>query len=152
MNDKKIIDAVSKLSMPILEERDLELVDIEFKRERSGWILRFFVEKKGGRVSLDECAEASQEIGVILEVEDIIPFAYHLEVSSPGLNRQLKKDKDFATFTGRLVRILTKFPVENLTDFRGTLLGIEGDKVRVNGGGKIWEIPLSGIARANLDF
>jgi len=152
MNDKKIIEAVSRLSLPVLEERDLELVDIEFKRERSGWILRFFVEKKGGRVSLDDCAEASQEIGVILEVEDPIPFAYHLEVSSPGLNRQLKKYKDFVIFTGRLVRILTKFPVENLTDFRGTLLGIEGDKVKVKGGGRVWEIPLSGIARANLDF
>lgn len=143
---------MSRIGEPILEAQGLELVDIEVKREARGWVLRLFIEKKDGRVSLDDCVSVSRELGTALDVEDPIPFPYHLEVSSPGLTRSLKKEKDFTVFSGRSVRILTKYPIENMNDFRGTLLGMEGDVVRVQGTDKTWAIPYSGIARAHLDF
>lgn len=150
--EKDIIERITELSSPVLEERGLDLVDIEFRREAQGCVLRLFIEKKEGGVSLDDCASVSREIGVILEVEDPIPYKYNLEVSSPGLTRPLKKGEDFRKFQGRLVRILTKYPVENMNDFKGTLLGVYGDNVMVQSNDKTWAIPLAGIARANLDF
>ncbi len=153
IDETTIIERVSGLSAPILDERKLEMIDMEFKKEASGWVLRLFIEKKGAPgVSIDDCASVSRELGVVLEVNDTIPVPYHLEVSSPGLTRPLKKEREFRIFAGRQVRILTKFPIENATDITGTLLGLEGDRVRVQIKDAIREIPLAGIAKAHLDF
>jgi ribosome maturation factor RimP len=97
---------VEILVLPLLEEMNLELVDIEYRREPHGWVLRFFLDKEGG-ITLDDCAAASRQISSLLDVEDIIPTAYSLEVSSPGLERPLKKRADFERFIDHQVKIKT---------------------------------------------
>jgi len=101
-----LIGKIEVLLLPLFEELGLELVNIEYRREPHGWVLRFFLDKEGG-ITLDDCATASRQISSLLDVEDIIPTAYNLEVSSPGLERPLKKRADFERFTDHLVKIKT---------------------------------------------
>ncbi len=90
--EKKIIDAVEKCLEEMFEHTDLELVDVEYRRESSGWVLRAYIDKKGG-VQLADCSRTSSQLGDIIEVKDIILDAYSLEVTSPGVNRPLKNKR-----------------------------------------------------------
>ncbi len=101
-----LIGKIEVLLLPLFEEMNLELVDIVYRREPHGWVLRFFLDKEGG-INLDDCAVASRQISSLLDVEDIIPTTYNLEVSSPGLDRPLKNPADFERFTAQLVKIKT---------------------------------------------
>ncbi len=98
----QVTEQVEQLVQPLLDDLGFELVDLEYQREQNGWVLRFFLDKEGG-ITLDNCAEASREISTLLDVEDLVPTAYNLEVSSPGLERPLKKLSDFKRFAGSLV-------------------------------------------------
>lgn len=125
---------IEQLVDPLLEELGLELVDIEYRRESQGWVLRFFLDKEGG-ITLDDCAAASRQISSLLDVEDFIPNTYNLEVSSPGLERPLKKRGDFERFSGHRVKIKTIDPIDpdghskRRKTFTGVLDGVEGDEV-----------------------
>ncbi|MDL1969522.1 MAG: ribosome maturation factor RimP [Candidatus Desulfofervidaceae bacterium] len=147
----KVIEIVEKLARPILESEGLELVDVEFQRETQGWVLRVYIDKEGG-VSLDDCTGVSQQLSAALDVEDPIDTAYTLEVSSPGLTRPLKKARDYERYKGQLVQIKTYRSVEGRKVFKGKLIGLEDDVVKIEIEGKVWEIPLKDIAKANLDF
>ena len=148
---QKVISIVEKLVTPIVESEGLELVDIEFQREGRGWVLRVYIDKAGG-VTLNDCTIVSQQLSALLDIEDPIDTAYTLEVSSPGLTRPLKKEEDYKKYEGHLVQIKTYQPINGQKIFRGTLLGIEEGIVKVEIKGKIYEIPLDSIAKANLDF
>lgn len=89
---------------PIIEKYQFELVDVEYVKEASNWYLRVFVDKEGG-ITIDDCEKVSREFSDLLDLEDFIPDAYILEVSSPGLGRQLKKEKDFRRSLGEEVEI-----------------------------------------------
>ena len=97
--EKKIVEDVEKCFEEMYGHADLELVEVEYRRESSGWVLRVYVDKEGG-VLLDDCRMTSSQLGDIIEVKDIIPGAYSLEVTSPGLNRPLKKKEDFIRVIG----------------------------------------------------
>ena len=101
-----IIGRVEALVRPVLEEMGLELVEVQYRREQSGWVLRFIIDKQEG-ISLDDCVAVSREVGQLLDIEDIIDQSYNLEVSSPGLERPLKSIADFQRFVGRKARIKT---------------------------------------------
>jgi ribosome maturation factor RimP len=137
---------------PLLEAEGLSLVDLSFKWEPGGWVLRVLIDKKQG-VTLDDCALVSREFGQLMDVENIIPTSYRLEVSSPGLDRPLKKEADFITYTGRRVRIKTRDPIDGRRNFKGDLLGCDEGKVtvRVEGNG-VFAIPLPSILKANLEL
>ncbi len=94
-----MIDRVKATANSILSSEDMELVDVEYRREPGGWVLRLMIDKIGG-VTLDDCTRVSQEMGRSLDVEDLISNPYHLEVSSPGLDRPLKNEQDFMKFSG----------------------------------------------------
>jgi ribosome maturation factor RimP len=150
---------IRSIAQPVLSDMRLELVDLEFKREGGSWILRFFIDKEGG-VTLDDCAAFSREIDVVLEIEDLIPAAYRLEVSSPGLDRPLKKREDFRRFVGERVKIKMhdQLDPDNRGHLRktfvGELLGLDGDSVRIRQGDKrggIVELAFDGIEKAHLD-
>jgi ribosome maturation factor RimP len=142
---------VRQTAEPILESEGMELVDLEYQREAQGWVLRVYIDREGG-VGVDDCARISAELGTNLEVRDLIPNKYILEVSSPGLTRPLKKPADFEKFRNRPVRIKTFAPVEGRRNFKGTLLGLEGDLVQVEVDGRGYGIPLKSIAKANLEI
>lgn len=160
MESESLQDRVQNLIAPVLDERGMELVDLEFKREGRDWFLRLFIDKDGG-VTLDDCAEVSREVSAILEVEDPVTSAYHLEVSSPGLDRPLKKPADYVRFTGKLVKVKTYEKLDpdgrghERKTFVGTLLGLEDGMVRIEQNDKpggVVAFPLAAIAKAHLEF
>jgi ribosome maturation factor RimP len=148
---ESLLREVREVVEPILESQGFELVDLEYQRESQGWVLRIYLDREGG-ISLDDCAGVSHEVGAILEVKDLIPSAYILEVSSPGLTRPLKKPEDFNKFRNQMVKIKLYEPLEGRRNFKGTLLGLEGDRVRVEVEQRVYEIPLQRIAKANLEI
>jgi len=148
---ENLLQEVRQVVEPILESQGLELVDLEYQRGSQGWVLRIYLDREGG-VSLDDCAGISHEVGAVLEVKDLIPSSYTLEVSSPGLTRPLKKPEDFNKFRNQMVKIKLYEPLDGRRNFKGTLLGLEGDRVRVEVEQQVYELPLQRIAKANLEI
>jgi ribosome maturation factor RimP len=152
-----ICELVSGIVQPILDSMQIELVDIEFVRIGRDAILRLFIDKDGG-VTLDDCAEVSRELSAVLDVEEVIESHYVLEVSSPGLDRPLKKPQDYARYTGRLIKIRTYEPFlddagNKRKTFLGTLEGLVEGSVRITlKEGQTASIPLDRVAKANLEF
>ena len=145
-----VIDPIQAFAEPLLEEMDLELVEIQFRRESNGWVLRFFIDSEQG-VTIDDCANASREISAYLEVEDIIDHAYHLEVSSPGAERPLKKEQDFHRFVGKKVRIKLRIPLNDQKVFTGILKGMDGQDVQVETEGqRVVQLGIDNISKARL--
>ena len=160
MQHQDIKDQVQKIVVPVLEDLGTELVDIELRGQRKDLVLTIFIDKEGG-VNLDDCAEVSHEVGTLLDVEDVIPGSYRLEVSSPGLDRPLKKAEDYNRFAGKLIKLKTRAmcdPDQSGHDrktFRGRLLGIEGNLIRIEIEGtksSIASIPLENVDKANLEL
>jgi ribosome maturation factor RimP len=152
MDKGAILRRVEGILGPLLESEGLSLVDVEYKGERGGWVLRVFIDREG-EVTLDDCTQVSREFGQLLDVEDIIPTSYRLEVSSPGLDRPLKKEEDFVKYSGRRVRIKTRDQVSGRRNFKGDLLGCTEGKVMVKvEGSEVFAIPLSSIIKANLEI
>jgi ribosome maturation factor RimP len=152
-----IAGQVTLLAQPILDAMGLELVDLEFRKAGRTHVLCLYIDKPDG-VNLDDCAEVSRELSLALDVEDCIPGRYTLEVSSPGLNRPLKRREDFDRFTGRLAQIKT---AELFQDEKGnrrkTFLGVigvvDGDCLELRlKEGQLARIPFDRIAKAHLEF
>lgn len=138
------------LAEPILADLGLELVDVEFRREAHGWVLRLFIDKPGG-VSLADCQRVSEELGDHLDVEDLIGYPYHLEVSSPGWDRPLTRDRDFVRFLGREARVSTREDLLGRHNFRGRLAGLQDGAVLLDlPDGQRVAIPREMILRARL--
>ena len=151
MKFDQLLGEVRQIVEPILQSQGMELVDLEYQREAQGWVLRFYIDRQGG-VTVEDCTEVSRELSAVLEVHDLIANRYILEVSSPGLTRPLKKPQDFNKYRNHLVKVKTFEPIEGRRNFRGILLGLEDDKVRLEMEGHAFEIPFRGIAKANLEF
>lgn len=113
-----------KLLLPIMERTGFELVDVEYVKEGSNYYLRAYIDKEGG-ITIDDCELVSRELSDLLDAEDFIPEAYFLEVSSPGLGRQLKKDKDFARSIGEDVEVKLYKPLDKKKEFEGVLEGFD---------------------------
>ncbi len=150
MFEKDVIERVKELLEPILEERGLKLVDIELTKGANP-TLRIFIYNPEG-TSIEDCEWVSRRIGALLDVEDLIPSSYVLEVSSPGLERKLKHKEEFNIFKGRNIKIVTKCPIDKKNVFRGKLEGIEEDKVKIEEEGKKIEIPYEEISKAKLEI
>jgi ribosome maturation factor RimP len=148
---EKLLQEVQGVIEPILQSQGLELVDLEYQRESQAWVLRIYLDREGG-VTLEDCTGVSHEVGAVLEVKDLIPNPYTLEVSSPGLTRPLKKPEDFNKFRNQLVKIKLYEPLEGRKNFTGTLLGLEEDRVRVEVDQQVFELPFERIAKANLEI
>jgi len=115
-------------------------------------VLRIFIDRHGG-ISHHDCELVSEQVGTVLDVEDLIPSAYTLEVSSPGLDRKLVKETDYTRFDGKLARIQTRIPLNQQKVFRGRLQGLHDGKVRLESPkGSVLEIPLDVIQEARLEF
>ena len=151
MINKEVIDHVRTIADPILSDQGMELVDIEYRREATGWVLRLYIDKEEG-VTVNDCAQISREIDRNLDVEDFISTPYMLEISSPGLTRPLKGEKDFIKYKNRLVKVKTYDPIENRRNFKGKLLEIFGNQIEIEMDGEIIQIPISKIAKANLEI
>jgi len=148
---KEILERVRGMVDALLFDEGMELVDIEYRRESKGWVLRLILDKEGG-VTLDDCTRVSQEVGRNLDVEDFIQTPYTLEVSSPGLTRPLKTEKDFMKYYNRLIKVRTIDPIENRRQFKGKLLLVSGGRIEIMEEGGVFQISLSNVAKANLEI
>jgi ribosome maturation factor RimP len=145
-------DRTRRLIQEVAESQGYELVDVEFKGAGKSSVLRIFVDKPGG-ISHRDCELVSEQVGTVLDVEDLIPFSYTLEVSSPGLDRKLAKESDYARFEGKLARIQTRIPLNQQKVFRGRLQGLYDGKVRLELlKGNVLDIPLDVIQEARLEI
>jgi ribosome maturation factor RimP len=146
---ESIIAAIEAYAEPVLDDLGLELVEIQYRREGHGWVLRFFIDKEGG-VTIDDCTAVSRAMSTWLDVEDLIEQAYHLEVSSPGLERPLKKIEDFKRFAGRKARIKLREPRDDRHVFTGILESVQGNEVTLIVDENPMRFAFDEIARARL--
>jgi len=146
----KVREEVERLVLPILEEEGMELVDIEYRMGKGRGILRLYIDKPEG-VKIDDCERVSKRIDPIMDRSNIIGGRYLLEVSSPGLDRPLKKEEDFKRFIGRLIKVKTFSPIDNQKTFVGNLKDYkEGVVTLETREEKVIEIPMKNIVKANL--
>jgi ribosome maturation factor RimP len=146
-----IAEGLTQLVEPMLNAQGVELVDLTYRREAPGWVLRIYIEKPGG-INLSDCETWSDEIGRMLDEKKLLDTSYTLEVSSPGINRPLKKQVDFERFSGERIEIKLFAPLTGRRHFLGILRGFKEGKVLIEDHtGLPFEIPLGDIAQARLD-
>ena len=145
-------DRVRRLIEETVESQGYELVEAELKGAGKNSILRIFIDRPEG-ISHRDCELVSEQVGTVLDVEDLIPSSYTLEVSSPGLERKLVKESDYTRFGGKLARIQTRIPLHQQKVFRGRLQGLHEGKVQLElPKGELLEIPLDVIEETRLEF
>ena len=145
-----VIERVEAVALPVLEESGLELVDVQYRREQNGWILRLIIDKQDG-LNLNDCAAVSREISQLLDIENFIDQAYNLEVTSPGLDRPLKSIAEFERFVGRKAKIKTIDPIAGEHVFIGKINRTEGESIVLEVGTKEVTILFSQVAKAKLE-
>ncbi|MGH9882082.1 MAG: ribosome maturation factor RimP [Pyrinomonadaceae bacterium] len=152
MGSSSIEERVREIAEEVAIDHGLELVHAEVAGPENKPIVRIFIDKPQG-VTHEDCSEVSLHVGTVLDVEDFIHSAYTLEVSSPGLERGLYKRADYERFAGSLARMKTQKPIEGQRNFRGRLLGIDGEDVMFEDrtSGRV-RVPLTAIAKANLEL
>ena len=145
-------DRVRQLAQQVIESQGYELIELEIKGGGKHSVLRVFIDKPSG-ITHKDCELVSEQLGTVLDVEDLIPFSYTLEVSSPGLDRKLVKDSDYTRFAGKLAKVQTRVPLQNQKTFKGRLRGLQGGNVLLElPKGSVMEIPLDVIHESRLEF
>jgi ribosome maturation factor RimP len=152
------LERIREIATRVAQSYGLLIDEVVMRREGGSDVLRVVLDRPGpaatpeDSVSITDCERVSQELSTILDVEDLLPDSYTLEVSSPGLDRPLRDARDYVRFAGRLAKIVTRQPVERQTAFAGRLRGMEGDDVLFeNEGGKLIRLPIALISRARLE-
>lgn len=131
---KNIPQMITELAAPIAESLNYELVEVEFVKEGANWYLRIYIDKPGG-ITIDDCQAVSEQVSDILDKKDPIDQSYYLEVSSPGLERPLKSERDFIKYKGELVEVKLFQPIDGTKVFEGELVGLIDDKIVINQAG-----------------
>ena len=154
---ESVAERARQLLEPVLARDGYELVEVEWLREGGGWVLRLYVDKPGG-IGIDDCQAVSRLVETILDVEDFIEPAYSLEVSSPGVDRPLRKPEDFQRFAGQRAKVKAFGPVESAPGLAAPQ-AVDRDPARIRDGaveievdGKVHRIPVDRIAKANLEY
>jgi len=148
-------ERIIALIEPVIESEGMELVELECLRMKTRWLVRIFIDREGG-ATLDDCAALSHQVGDLLNVHDLPPGPYTLEVSTPGLDRPLTRDKDFEKYRGSRVRIRTREPIDGSRNFVGTYADytIEGGRriVTLDVDGRAVLIDRENIQKANVEY
>lgn len=159
------VERIRALADRVVRSHGLDLFDVQLRREAIGWVLRVVIDRRpvldvAGHAAIEpidqgigilECQRVSEDLGTLLDVEDVIDHEYTLEVSSPGLDRPLRGVVDYERFRGRLAKIVVKAPVEGQTFFEGRIEGIEAETILLRAGRRQKRIPLAAVARARLE-
>jgi len=157
-----VVEQVRGVAARVAASFGLEIFDVQFRREGQGMVLRVLIDRPGpaataaDSVSIDDCTRVSRDLSAMLDVEDVVPVAYTLEVSSPGLDRPLRAADDYRRFAGRRVKLVMRAAIDGQKYFKGVLGGLEqdGDRaiVLVDGeDGRRHRVPVDVITRANLE-
>ncbi len=148
---QSIVKQVESLVEPILEEMGYELVDVDYVSSYGRWILRLFVDKEGG-VTIGDCARISEELGDLIDVKEFIRHEYNLEVSSPGLDRPLRKEKDLSRALGKRIKVRLAIPLEGRRNFTGVLLQYGDGILHLEVDGQKVALSWPDVAKANLIY
>src|SRR5581483_8514718 len=150
MSKEAIVNQISEIAERVGAPEGIEVVDVELLGAGRARLVRIYIDKPGGGVSHKECEFISQQVGAILDVEEVVPGdSYTLEVSSPGLERKLKKPRDFERFVGQKAKVVLREPVENQRRWEGTLAGFSDGVVALEpAAGKIIHFPLAQVQQA----
>ena len=149
--DEAWASKVEGVVSPVLSSRGLTLVDVEWCRQGRRWVLRFFVDKPGG-VTVGDCQAVSRETGDVLDVSGLIEPAYDLEVSSPGLDRELRKERELAWAVGKDIRCWVREPVDGHTEISGRLAAVSATQLTVAGAeGRTVEVPRERVRKTRLE-
>jgi len=141
------------LAEPYVRDAGFDLIEVQFGREPTGWVLRLFIDLRegaGGAIGHEDCERVSRDVSAALDVADRIPHAYQLEVSSPGLDRPLRRERDFARFAGHNARVRLVDGVDGRRNFSGTLRGAAEGRVAIECDGRSYQLPIDDVAKANL--
>ena len=151
-------EQVRRVAAGVAGPHGLEIFDVQFRREASGMVLRVRIDRPGPAataeesVSVDDCARVSRDLSAVLDVEEIVPTAYTLEVSSPGLDRPLRRVDDYRRFAGRRAKVVMREAVDGQGFFKGALAGVDDRVVLIDGDdGRRHRVPFDLITRANLE-
>ena len=150
MSKQRIEDIVSELSGPVIDSIGLELVDVEYVKEGATWFLRIYIDKPEG-ITHDDCKAVSERLGELLDKKDPITQSYVLEVSSPGIERPLKKPADFVRFRGHMVCATTFAPVDGQKEFTGLLEGLEDGNILISIDNRQVTLPKESVAKVRLE-
>lgn len=150
MDYQKLLAQIEQLITPVLQGLGLELAEREFLQVQGRWILRLYIDKPEGAVTLEDCERTSRALEGVLDVEDLIPHRYYLEVSSPGLFRPLRQKRDFERFAGNIIELHTRAPLEGRHHFSGILQGIEGESILIQEESREWRIPFALLKKAKI--
>ena len=145
----EVADQIHRSIQALVEVEGCELVHVQYLPEGVGSLVRIYIDKEGG-VDLGDCQRVSRKAGILLDVEDLIPHRYTLEVSSPGLQRPLFSADDFEKYAGHEIRLTTRMKVGDRRKFKGWLKGIRLEVIELECEGKIFRIPLENVKKANL--
>ena len=154
---ESVADRARQLLEPVLARDGFDLVEVEWQREGGGWVLRLYVDKAGG-VGIEDCQAASRLVETLLDVEDFIEPAYSLEVSSPGVERPLRKPQDFQRFAGQRAKVRAFGPLESAAglaqrkQWTGILRGFADGAVEIDVDGTVHRIPVERVAKAHLEY
>ncbi|PYR19906.1 MAG: ribosome maturation factor [Acidobacteria bacterium] len=156
--EASVVEQVRSVATRVAAGYGLEIFDVQFRREAPGMILRVQIDRPGPAasaeesVSVEDCARVSRDLSAVLDVEDVVPTAYTLEVSSPGLDRPLRRPDDYRRFAGRRAKVVMRERVDGQGFFKGRLGGVDGAEVVIDADdGRTHRVPLNLIARANLE-
>jgi ribosome maturation factor RimP len=164
---RRDVEQLWNLVEPVVSGADLELVELQFSREPEGWVLRLFIDRPEPprlpgeapaehevlgalSVSHEDCERVSRDLSAALDVADVISHAYRLEVSSPGIDRPLRREKDFRRYSGQKAKVKTTEAVEGRRNFSGTIRGAHDGVVDLEVEGRSYQVPIDAIAKANL--
>src|SRR5712671_2890117 len=154
--DANVAEQVRNVATRVAHTYGLDIFDVQFRREAAGMVLRVLIDRPGTAgtaeesVSVEDCARVSRDLSAVLDVEDVVPTAYTLEVSSPGLDRPLRHADDYRRFAGRRAKLVMREAVDGQTFFKGRLAGVDDHAVLIDGDdGRRHLVPIGIIARAH---
>lgn len=148
---KEFVNELKSMIEPVVNSEGVELLDLEFRRERQGYVLRVFIDHPDG-ITIQDCSRVSQTLSDFLDVADPIHHAYNLEVSSPGLDRPLRKPSHFAKYVNSIIIVKTTSPVSHRKNFKGFLRAVSDDEITIECDGGSFTIPIESIDKANLAY
>jgi ribosome maturation factor RimP len=149
---QEVVSKIEEIAQRVAASDGIEVVEVEGKGGGGNQLVRISIDKPDG-VTHADCELVSQQVSTILDVENVVPGHYTLEVSSPGVERKLLKPNDYIRFQGKKAKIVLREPVENQRQLQGTLAGLENGTVSLDiGAGRVLRFPLNQVERANLKF
>lgn len=147
--EDELVSEIWNFLEPVIAAQGMEILEVEYRRESAGWVLRIFLDSERG-ISVEDCAAVSRIAGDLLDVTDLIPNPYTLEVSSPGIDRPLRRLEHFQKYIGHIIEVRTISPIQDRRNFKGELKEASSEGVVIECDARNYSIPMSLIERARL--